>query len=356
MSYKSVRVGAVITLFLYVSVALAPAAAATPAPQVSAGSSSNPNGAFNVVVSPTSEDLVVKPGGTISETLQFKNQGIATENIKISVMKFSSDNKSGLPVLSKPGPKDDYVNWATFSTTSFSAEPNVWVPIKMTISPPKSAAFGYYYAIVFSRSQTNTKSKVANLLGSVASLVLLDVQAPGELRQAKITQFSTDHTAYEFLPATFNVKMQNTGNVHIAPRGNIFITKGGKNVALLEVNLAEGNILPHSSRIFTTDWTDGTPSYKPEKNGSTFVVNSQDKPVTSLVWSNFSYGKLRFGKYHAKLVMVYNDGEGDVSTQANLSFWVIPWRILAAALLLLILIVGGVWALLVQPLRRRIGS
>lgn len=353
MSYKKGRIGSVLALLIYLFASLTPSvAAASSVSQSNTGD--NPSGAFNVVVSPTSKSLVVRPGGSVSETIQFKNQGLSTENIKLSVMKFSSDNKTGLPVLSTPTAADTYVNWAKFSQTNFSAPPNVWESIKMTISPPSSAAFGYYYAVIFSRNQVNTKSNVANLLGSVASLVLLDVQAPGEVRHTNIAQFSTDHNIYEFLPATFNVKMQNTGNVHVAPRGNIIISKGGKQIATLEVNLAEGNVLPHSSRIFTSQWSDGSPVYQMKKTSNGYAVNSKGKPVTDLSWNNFSFGKLRFGKYNAQLIMVYNDGEGDVSTQAHLSFWVIPWRIIAAIVIVVILLAGGLWTLLIKPLRRKL--
>lgn len=318
----------------------------------------NPNGAFNVIISPTAKDLTVKPGGNVSETFQLKNRGIATEHIKISVMKFGSDNKTGLPQLITPGPHDTFINWASFSSTQFDAEPGVWTPVTMTISPPTTAAFGYYYAVVFSRSQSQTPngSHASNLLGSVASLVLLDVQAPGEVRQSEISQFSTDHHINEFLPTTFSVKMKNSGNVHVAPRGNIFITKDGHNVAMLEVNLAEGNILPHTSRIFTAQWTDGTPSYTKKMVNGKYVVDSNDKQLTYLNWNNFSLNKLRFGKYHAMLVMVYSDGKLDVPLKADLSFWVIPWRILAFLLILLVIVIAGVWTLIFRPLRRRLSA
>jgi hypothetical protein len=325
-------------------------------PLAHAADAANPEGAFNVVVSPTSVGLQAKPGTAVSTDLKVQNQGLSTEHVKVSLMKFSARGQDGTPQLEDITSSDDFANWAQFSTPRFDAEPNVWKTVKMTINVPKTAAYGYYYAVIFSRegAEKQIQPKQANLLGAVASLVLLDVDAPGSVRQAKIAEFSTGRKVQEFLPADFVVRMQNTGNTHVAPRGNIVVTKGGKNVALLEVNLKKGFVLPNSYRKFTSTWSDGKPVYKLKEADGKAVLNKQGKQEQALDWSNFSPDKLRFGKYDAKLVMVYDDGKGDVSTEATLSFWVIPWRILGGGLIVALLVVAGLWATVIRPVRRRL--
>ena len=331
------------------------AAAATSSSTNNSEPTSNPNGAFDVVVSPSSQDLEVKPGETVTAKIQIRNEGLATEHIKVTLMKFGAAGANGTPQLNKLGPNDEFAQWASFSTTHFDAQPNVWTPITMTIAPPANAAFGYYYAVIFSRDNPKPSGTTgSNLLGSVASLVLLDVQAPGAVRHADIVNFSTSRNVYEFLPASFTVRMHNTGNVHVAPRGNIFVSKGGKNLAILEVNLNEGNVLPKSYRVFTANWADGRPVYKEKVSNGKVVLDKAGKPVMNLDWSNYNMSKLRFGKYHAKLVMVYNNGSGDVEDIAQLNFWVIPWRILIIGLLTLALVIAGIWAVIIRPLRGRL--
>jgi hypothetical protein len=83
------------------------------------------------------------------------------------------------------------------------------------------------------------------------------------------------------------------------------------------------------------------------------VLDKDNQPVTKLNWDNFNPGKLRFGRYTAKLVMVYNDGQGDVSTEAKVNFWVIPWRIVAVLAVLAIMFLTTLWFLIIRPLRRR---
>jgi hypothetical protein len=325
------------------------------APLAFAADANNPEGAFNIVISPPATALTVKPGGSVATDIKVQNRGLSTEHVKVSLMKFGAYGQEGKPDLKELTPADEFGKWASFSPAKFEAEPNIWKTVRVTINPPKNAAFGYYYAIIFSRdgAQSQAQKKQANLLGSVASLILLDVQAPGAVRKTAIAEFSTAHKVQEFLPQTFAVRMHNTGNVHVVTRGNIIISKGGKNIALLEVNLAKGYILPGSYRKFDAEWKDGTPRYVTKTADGKVVQDKNGQPITNLSWDNFSMSKLRFGKYEAKLIMVYNDGRSDVSNEAKLSFWIMPWRIIAVIAVIALLVLAGIWAIL-RPLRQRL--
>lgn len=347
-----VRGGVVVLLTVLISSFLAPLASAATA---ASDAATNPNGAFDIVVSPPSIGIEVKPGETVSTDIRFQNRGLATEKVKVSLMKFGAQGQDGTPQLLDAKPEDTFVNWAKFSMTKFEAETNVWKTVKVTFTPPKTAAYGYYYAVVFSRdgAENQIKPQQANLLGAVASLVLLDVKAPGAVREAKITEFSTPNNVQEFLPVKFDVRLRNTGNTHVASRGNIVISKGGKNVALLEVNLKKGYILPDSYRKFSNEWADGTPVYKDKIVDGKSLTNKDGSHQKSLVWDKFSMSKLRFGKYTAKLVMVYDDGKSDVATTASLNFWVIPWRIIGGIVFVGLFVLAGLWGTVLRPLVRR---
>jgi hypothetical protein len=309
------------------------------------------NGAFNISTTPVVANLQAKPGSSVSTKIQVRNNNVTTEHIKVSLLKFTSNGENGAPQLLDPDQNDEFLTWAKFSETKFDAEPNVWKTIDLTINPPASAAFGYYYAAVFTRDDATTQTKVTNLNGAVAIPILLDVNAPGEVRQAAITQFKSNKNMFEFLPASFTVELKNSGNTHVAPRGNVFITKGGKSVATLEVNQAKGNILPGTKRTFSADWSDGSPVYKlNEVDGK--VVLKDGKQTHKLDWSHFDLSKLRFGKYHAKVAMVYDDGVSDVSTEAELDFWVIPWRIIGLSLLVILFVAAGLWVMIIRPIRK----
>jgi hypothetical protein len=343
------------TATLMASLAIMPVALAATSP-VAATPTTNgsaPSSGFNVIITPTSEELVTKPGQSVSTNIQVENEGLSIEHLKVTIYTFSAYGTDGTPRLEAPTAQDSFINWASVSSSHFDAAPNVFTSFKLTIAPPASAAFGYYYAVIVSRDNQAAANTGTNLQGAIASLILLDVQAPGEKRQASVAQFSTAHNVTEFLPVKFNVLMHNTGNVHVAPHGDVFIYKGGKLVGTIDVNEQGSEILPNSERQFNPEWTDGTPVYKIKEVDGKAVLNKQDQTESSLDWSNFNLSKLRFGNYTAKLTMVYDDGEGDISTQASLNFWVIPWRIIAVLIVVLLVILAGLWTLLLRPIYKR---
>lgn len=312
-------------------------------------------GAFNFAVSPPSVGLDAKPGVPTSVDIRVQNQGTAIEKVKVTLMKFTADGATGRPNLRNFETTDEFSKWAQISPTSFTAEPNEWKTVKFNLSPPKSAAFGYYYAVVFSRegAENQVQKDKSSLLGAVASLILIDVKAPGAVRKVTIANFSTDSKSGEFLPVDFNVRLHNIGNTHVGVRGTINISKGNKTVADIDVNSTKGYILPGSYRSFPAGWKDGTPVYQDSKDSQgNVVLDLAGAPRQRLVWDKFSTSKLRFGKYNARLIVIYDDGKGDVSTEARLSFWVIPWRIIAGLSVGFLLIAGGLWAVIIRPLLR----
>jgi hypothetical protein len=301
---------------------------------------------FNIVTSPITVNVSGAPGTTITTDLRVKNNGNKTEKLKLSLMKFSAYGEEGKPAIQDRGEHDDYFDWVTFTPNAFDAEPNEWKTVKMTIDLPKDAAFGYYYAAVFSRaSEVEPVPGQSVLQGSAAILVLTEAKVPNAKRSAELLSFKPSKSWYEFLPAAFSVRLHNDGNVHVAPQGNIFITKGKSNVATIKINDQAGNILPDSNRIFTTEWNDGFPSYKFKEANGKVVTDKNGKQVKSLRWDFAQIAKLRFGRYTAHLVMAYDNGKQDVPIEATVSFWVIPWRIIGFSILFIVLSAVGAWTI-----------
>jgi len=300
---------------------------------------------FNLTTSPLPVDLVTTPGHSVSTTLRVQNSGAQAANIKISLKKFKAAGTNGTPQLLSPGPADTFVNWVSFSKTTFVAQPGQWNEVTMTVNAPVGAAFGYYFAVVFSNASPGPASKTtaAQLQGAVATLVLLDVKAPGEKRSLDVVNFKSAHGLYEYLPANFSIEVKNTGNVHVIPSGNIFIQKGGKTIATLDVNPSGGNVLPSTNRIFKTSWKDGFPVFEPKLVNGEVVVDKHAQPVQHLSWNFTHMGKLRFGHYTAHMVLTYDNGSRDVPIESYVSFWVVPWKILPIIILVIALLGVGLW-------------
>src|SRR6266404_242552 len=298
----------------------------------------------NLTTSPLPVNLSVNPGQSISTDLRIQNAANNTQKIKISLMKFSAYGESGKPALQDRAPGDDYFDWVSFSPAVFDAPPNQWVSVKMTIKIPSSAAFGYYYAVVFSPVDQKPSGKGNVFLGSTAILVLLDVNSPNAKRSAKVVDFSVDKKSYEFLPVNFSVRLHNGGNVHLLPSGSIYIKRGSKQVGVLDFNSQHGSILPNSYRVYTSAWSDGWPVYVQKTQGGRVVLDKADKPVTSLKWDFSKLPHLKFGHYTANLLASYDNGSRDVPMEASVSFWVVPWRLIAFIVIVGALAAIGLWS------------
>lgn len=324
-------------LGLYAGVVAVLLSAMLPAATASAQQAPPVRPPLNLVTSPLPLNVVTKPGRTVTVDIRVKNNGTRPELLKVELLKFGASGETGNPELMEREAKDTYFDWVTFSERTFNAEPNVWKTVKMTIKTPESAAFGYYLAVLFSRANPDKPAGGSSgVEGGVASLVLLNVDAPGAKREAKVAELTASKKVYEFLPADFTVKLRNSGNVHVAPVGSIFIKRGNEQVDILEFNTQRGNILPQTNRVFDVTWAKGFPYYEKRTEGS---VTTQ-----KLKWDFTQVQNLRFGKYTATLVAVYDDGQRDVPVEAVVTFWVIPWRIIGGFLLIVGLIGIGVWA------------
>jgi hypothetical protein len=304
----------------------------------------NAPNAINLTTSPLPINLTTNPGTTVSTDLRVKNSGSSDEHLKIGLLKFGANDTSGQPRLADRESGDDYFDWVSFSENDFTAEPNIWKTIKMTVKVPQSAGLGYYYAVTFSRyNGAGETDQGASLNGGAAILVLLEAKVPGAKRSIKMADFSVNHSVFEFLPAEFNITTRNDGNIHLIPSGTIYITKGKEQIALIDVNKARGNVLPNSTRSFSATWNDGFPKYVDVEADGKIEKNKDGSNKQTLKWDLSKTGKLRFGRYTATLVMVYDDGQKDVPLEAVVSFWVIPWRIIGVTLLIAVVLLAGIF-------------
>jgi hypothetical protein len=307
---------------------------------------------FNVLTSPLPVKLVTQPGKTVTTDLRIKNLANKPQPIKVGLMKFGASGDTGQPNLFELTPKDTYASWVHFSPKEFVAQPNVWNTVTMTINVPPDAALGYYLAVTFSPSSVVGNKDATTFKGSTATLVLLDVSSGNEKRDLNLLDFSTDHKLYEYLPVNFNVKLRNTGNIYLPPSGNIFIMRGDTTIETLEFNAAGGSVLPQSNRIFKEPWKKGFPVFRDRLVDGKPVTDSNGGLKQDLKWDFTKANKFRFGKYTAKLLVVYDDGQKDVPLESVLTFWVIPWKLLVVFLLVLGLIGFGVFTLLRSSFRR----
>jgi len=291
---------------------------------------------FSLQVSPSPLVATIQPGTDSTLDLQIRNTNLSSQALKMGLRSFTIDSTTGQVKLGDT-PSADVLSMVSFESPDFTLEAGQIFTQHIHIHTDKNKGFSYNFAITIAQQNPPAAAKGQSAIaGSVAIFTLITVNKPGAVRKFELDNLSVTKHSYEYLPAEISIKLKNTGNVNVQPVGSVFIQRHSddtKPLATLAINDAGGYLLPGSSRTFTTSWSDGFPHYEDVKTG--------DKTTRKLIWKGNALSKIRMGKYVAKVVAIYDDGERDVPIMAEISFWVIPWRfILLVVAALGILLVG----------------
>jgi hypothetical protein len=298
-------------------------------------------GEFFLEVSPSPLVTTLKPGE--SKTLDFKvrNAGPKTESLKIEPRSFKINNATSEVQFNDTRPAE-VSDWIKFKAENFSIEPGKWYNQQLTINVPKSAGFSYSFAMLITRNDGPSAESGRSIKAQIGVFVLLNIDRPGATRKIEIEEIAADKGVYEYLPATINIRLKNTGNTITQPSGDVFIQRGtndAKPIDNLAVNKNGGYILPGTVRTLSVQWDNG------------FLVNrtaTADDGTSSqkLDWNWSNLSNLRIGHYTAKVVAIYNDGQRDIPITGEVGFWVIPWKIIGAFLIIAALLIAGMWSLI----------
>jgi hypothetical protein len=310
------------------------------APAGRAVAQDTPETPFSVQVTPSPLVAQVRVGETRTLELRIRNNGAGSENLKVGMRAFKALEDGNVQLLEE-SPRE-IAGWVTFSQPTFTLRSGEWFTENIKITPPKDAGFSYSFAITIGRAtQGSPAPGTQQVVGSVAVFALINIDRPGATRAFTVDEFKSEKRSYEFLPANFSLRLRNSGNTIVQPQGNIFIQRssGGQPISVLPLNPNGSFLLPGTSRELSSAWTEGFPSYQD-------VKTADNAPSTrKLVWDWSKGQDFRFGKYVAKVVAVYNDGQRDVPIVTEVSFWVIPWKLLLLAGAILALLLVGVWVI-----------
>jgi hypothetical protein len=299
---------------------------------------------YDVTVSPIYFDLSADPATSITSKIRIRNNTNSPIPLKLGIEKLTGDINGNLTLKQD---KNDYtLSWIKFGSDSVVVKPLEWTEVPFTINIPKDAAYGYYWTITMAQDKTSPLVKSGiSLTGAAGIPILLNVRKEGAKAEAKILSFTIKNFISEYLPVDFTVKVENFGNVHVKPHGNIFISgTGSKNLAVLDINSTLGNIIPNSSRIFNASWDDGFLVKEPVFDNGQPKLDKDGKQLEKITINWNKLTSFRIGKYTATLLMVYDDGKKDVPLEQTISFWVIPYKVIGAIIItLLIVFFVGRW-------------
>ncbi|TXH00758.1 MAG: hypothetical protein E6P95_03100 [Candidatus Moraniibacteriota bacterium] len=297
------------------------------------------DGRLDITVSPPVIELTAKPGQKVQEKFRVRNNLDTSIDLQLSVRRLTSDPTDGNPVPENTATGEE-LKWVSFDKSEFTARPSEWQDITFTIDIPDSAAYGYYYVFrITPKENSEINSSGTKIKGEVLIVTLLNVKKDGATSKTELVSFKAKNGISEYLPVDFAVKLANKGNVHVKPRGNIFITRGGgKEITILEVNPGVGSILPGGTREFDSSWTDGFIVKESVMEDGEVKLDSRGNPVTHLQINWNKLTSLRIGPYEAKLLMVYDDGVKDVTIEGVTTFWVIPYTAIGVAIIAIVVL------------------
>jgi hypothetical protein len=256
----------------------------------------------------------MEKGETTEEIIEITNTSDQTLPVSVSINDFEPQGTNGRQLFLNSGAGDPRFSLSSWINIKSSPKqellPHEKTQISFSITPPLNAEEGGHYgAILFSSQPVGLEGTGTAVVQKLGAIVL--VKLGKAVEEGHISKFSAERGFYNYPPVNFTTRFDNTGNVHVKPRGSISIYNWfGKKIANVLVNENANNVLAQTQRDFSSTWKD------------TFA----------------------FGRYRAEEKLVYGDS-GQVETSVTY-FWVIPWKwTLGAALLLFLLVLVSIYGI-----------
>ena len=246
---------------------------------------------FNVAITNNTENLVV---------------------LKLSVLDFGTLDESGgvafLGAAENLTNKYALASWLSLEKDGLVLDPDEKQSVKITIQNKESLSPGGHYAAILAKVDKDDKQNSEPLevaFDSSFSSLIFARKIGGEIYELALKSQEVQK-GFIGLPESIRLRFQNSGNVHIVPRGIVkLIDPLGREVGRGIINEESGIILPETFRVFKV----------PLKNISSVFI-----PGKYIISTEYRY-----------------DGREAFETEQT-TFSLIPWPFLAG----LVLIIAGI--------------
>lgn len=270
-------------------------------------------------IAPPVVTLTADPGQRVTAEISLRDVSSGSLRVTNEINDFTAAGEDGTPkILLNSDEQTPYSlkSWIA-PIAPLTLKSREIKKIAVTIRVPANASPGGYYGVIrFTGTAPDLEGNGVSLSASLGALVLLRVNGAA-VEKLSSTEFFAEQNGkkaslFESVPIKFVQRIKNEGNVFEQPAGLVTITDMfGKNVATLGVNQPPRNILPGTIRRF-------------------------EVPLDSSVIGN----KMLFGRYKADLSLTYGTNKQKITD--SFTFWVIPYRLIATGIILL---VGGFFVL-----------
>lgn len=275
-------------------------------------------------ISPLITDFSGRPGQSFSKTITVTNYQGTRVKLKVSAMDFLPRGEEGKQDFVAPEEAGSYslARWFTLPEKLLELAAKKTVDFEVKIEVPDDTPPGGYYAGVFVTQAVEKadeeKGSVTYVIPTLGSLFFVRVGTTEEIKErGQIIEFKTDKEFYTALPVKFLVRFENTGNIHLIPKGLIEIKRWGKQVDAFSFNQENKKVLPKSIRRLEGSWK-----------------------------GNFGFKEriLSTGQYTMEVALEFGEARQLVSHQ--ISFWFIPLKEIGVAIggtvFLVVLLIFGI--------------
>ncbi len=283
----------------------------------------------DIILGPGKTELRMDPGDKYNQELLITNRTGQDRVFRVLVEDFKGtyDLETQIQILTgEKGPYSlkDYLHP---EATEFTLSHGQRMRLPVEISLPENVEPGGLYGAVLVSASAPTlsggeveKEKAKGQIQIITQLAtLFFIRVKGDaLEQGVLKDFKAAKKLFEKGPISFQIISENTGKVHLSPYGKIEIKNIlGKKID--EIELDPWFVMPASLRLREVQWTRAS----------------------------------LFGRYTANISL--NRGYKDIIDQKSFDFWVIPWRIIAAGFIGLVIIIWFLkWVLSHFEIKRKI--
>ncbi len=242
-----------------------------------------------LAISPFLIESEIEPGQSSAHEITLYNTTDKPIPITVSINDFVPYGRLGQPRFLESNEQAD-PRYSLSSWITITKQPELTIPpqqtttIAFTITPPDGSEPGSHYGgLLFSwrTEPTDATVSVQQKVGTIVVAKLGKAKQEGKIESLTYTKASRD--------INFTLDFRNSGNVHLKPKGEIYVHNiFGQQVGDIYVNPDANIVLPETIRTFET------------------------------VWNNVH----QYGYFNATAVLYY--GSPKIEVRQKLSFWILP--------------------------------
>lgn len=207
--------------------------------------------ALDISITPPTGYMKVKPGGQATHTVVIENSGDQTVVVTPRIVDFTTDGRSGSPVLAQSN-SFPYFDFDSSELGTLTIKPKAKAQLSLHMVVPQDAVNREYpLSVLFESKPLDTVAlegayaQVSGIIGSNLIILVSDETAPAT--DLSVDSFQTSKLADSFRPLTFKPMIKNNGYAASAASGSAQI-KNWRGVTVQTFQVKPVVILGSSTR------------------------------------------------------------------------------------------------------------